>query len=223
MIIGLVGFKAAGKDTVANYLIENSGEKWTRESFASSLKDSLASVFQWDRAMLEGDTKESREWRETVDEWWANKLDMPDFTPRIALQRCGTDLWRNKFHDDIWLLSVEKKLTTAKHNVIITDTRFPNEIKLIKELGGKIVRVRRGPEPEWWNTAVADNAEREDPMHELMMPMVYPNVHESEYAWVGCNVDYVVDNGGTLEQLRERVKNLEQGPLASMVYRDPKS
>jgi len=223
MIIGLVGFKAAGKDTVANYLIENSGEKWTRESFASSLKDSLASVFQWDRAMLEGDTEESREWRETVDEWWANKLDMPDFTPRIALQRCGTDLWRNKFHDDIWLLSVEKKLTTAKHNVIITDTRFPNEIKLIKELGGKIVRVRRGPEPEWWNTAVADNAEREDPMHELMMPMVYPNVHESEYAWVGCNVDYVVDNGGTLEQLRERVKNLEQGPLASMVYRDPKS
>lgn len=208
MIIGLVGFKGCGKDTVANYLIENSGEKWTRESFANSLKDSLASVFQWNRAMLEGDTEESREWRETVDEWWANKLGMPDFTPRIALQVCGTDLWRNKFHDDIWLLSLERKLTTAKHNVIITDTRFPNEIKLIKELGGKIVRVRRGPEPEWWSTAIADNAEREEPMHELMMPMVYPKVHQSEYSWVGCGVDYTIENNSTLEMLSKSVISL---------------
>ncbi len=208
MIIGLVGFKGCGKDTVANYLIENSGETWTRESFASSLKDSLASVFQWNRSMLEGDTEESREWRETVDEWWANKLGMPDFTPRIALQVCGTDLWRNKFHDDIWLLSLERKLTTAKHNVIITDTRFPNEIKLIKELGGKIVRVRRGPEPEWWSTAVADNAEREEPMHELMMPLVYPKVHQSEYSWVGCGVDYTIENNGSLETLSRSVISL---------------
>jgi len=208
MIIGLVGFKGCGKDTVANYLIDNSRETWIRGSFADSLKDSLASVFQWDRAMLEGDTKESREWRETVDEWWANKLDMPDFTPRLALQVCGTDLWRNKFHDDIWLLSLEKKLTTAEHNVIITDTRFPNEIDLIKRLDGKIIRVKRGTEPEWWSTAVADNAERDEPMHELMMPLVYPKVHASEYSWVGCDLDYTIKNNSTLQSLEESVKAL---------------
>ena len=60
--------------------------------------------------MLEGSTHESRQWREKVDTWWAEKLNRPGFTPRIALQLVGTDLWRNQFNDGIWLLSFEKKL-----------------------------------------------------------------------------------------------------------------
>jgi|TARA_B100000315_G_C14496721_1_gene550374 hypothetical protein len=222
MIIGLVGLKGCGKDTVADYFITHY-DNWIKGSFADSLKDTCACVFGWDREMLEGSTQESREWRETVDEWWAEKLDQSGFTPRIALQLVGTELWRNQFNDGIWLLSFEKKLLDIKENVMITDCRFPNEIDLIKQLGGIIVRVKRGNDPEWWSTAIADNAERDDPMHELMMPTVYPEVHESEHSWAGCDVDYTIYNHSTFNDLENTIKNLEQDPLASTVFQDLKS
>ena len=80
MIIGVCGFIGCGKDTVADYLVNF--HEYRRESFADSLKDSVAAVFGWDKIMLEGRTKESREWREQVDKWWAERLDMPTLTPR---------------------------------------------------------------------------------------------------------------------------------------------
>ena len=70
-VIGIVGLIGAGKDTVADYLVNFHGYK--RESFANSLKDAVAQVFGWDRELLEGRTKQSREWRETRDEWWSKQ------------------------------------------------------------------------------------------------------------------------------------------------------
>ena len=127
MIIGLVGLKGCGKDTAADYFITHY-DNWIKGSFADSLKDTCACVFGWDRELLEGSTQDSRAWRETTATWWSEKLNRPNFTPRVALQVVGTDLWRNQFNDNIWLLSFEKKLLTIKENVIITDCRFPNEI-----------------------------------------------------------------------------------------------
>jgi ABC-type glutathione transport system ATPase component len=66
-IIGIVGFIGSGKDTVADYLVNF--HRFKRESFANSLKDAVSQVFGWDRELLEGRTQESREWRETKDEW----------------------------------------------------------------------------------------------------------------------------------------------------------
>jgi hypothetical protein len=207
MIIGLVGLKGCGKDTVADYFISHY-DNWIKGSFADSLKDCGASVFGWDRELLEGSTQDSRAWREIADTWWSEKLNRPNFTPRLALQIVGTELWRNQFNNDIWLLSFEKKLLMIEKNVVITDCRFPNEIELIQRLDGIIVRVKRGEDPPWWDTAVEDNAERENTAHNPMMPRVYPEVHASEYSWPGCNVDNVIVNDGTLEDLEETVKNL---------------
>ena len=66
MIIGICGLIGSGKGTVADILVEE--HKFEKISFADKLKDGVATVFNWDRSMLEGDTKESREWREKVDE-----------------------------------------------------------------------------------------------------------------------------------------------------------
>jgi|SaaInlV_165m_DNA_3_1040750.scaffolds.fasta_scaffold00293_9 hypothetical protein len=214
MIIGLVGLKGCGKDTVADYFLAQH-DNWIKGSFADSLKDTCACVFGWDRELLEGSIHKSREWREKVDTWWADRLDKPGFTPRVALQLVGTDLWRDQFHDDIWLLSFEKKLLDIQENVIITDCRFPNEIELIKRLEGKIVRVKRGEDPPWWDTAVEDNAKRENIAHNPMMPRVYPEVHASEFSWTGCTEDYVIVNNGTLEDLAEAVKSPELSRLVS--------
>ena len=80
MIVGFVGFIGSGKDTAADYLVNFHG--YRRDSFANTLKDAVACVFGWDRTLLEGRTKEAREWREQVDLWWAERLGMPNLTPR---------------------------------------------------------------------------------------------------------------------------------------------
>jgi len=196
MIIGLIGLINSGKGTVGSMLIE---QGFQHESFANSLKDATASIFNWDRAMLEGDTSASRAQRETVDEWWNKRLKIPDFTPRVALQILGTDILRNHFHADIWVLSMEARIKDAKQNVVITDVRFPNEVRSIRELGGKIVRIKRGDDPEWFSLAASD--------HESM-PVIYPHVHASEYSWAGTTPDYLIDNKGTIEDLREIVNDL---------------
>ena len=79
MIIGVVGSIGSGKDTVADYLANF--HSFRRESFAASLKDAVSVIFGWDRTLLEGRTKESREWREQQDEWWTKRLGI-NITPR---------------------------------------------------------------------------------------------------------------------------------------------
>jgi adenylate kinase family enzyme len=67
-IIGICGFIGSGKGTVADTLVNEYG--YTKLSFADTLKDGVAAVFNWDRKLLEGDTKDSRDWRETPDTFW---------------------------------------------------------------------------------------------------------------------------------------------------------
>ena len=151
MIIGICGFQGSGKDTIADYLQNIYGFK--RDSFAATLKDAVAAVFGWDRELLEGRTTESRAWREQVDTWWADRLNMPDLTPRLVLQRWGTEVARKSWHDDTWIASLENKLSRAHNDIVITDVRFPNEIAAVRNAGGIVIRVVRGPEPEWYEFA----------------------------------------------------------------------
>ena len=137
MIIGICGLIGAGKDTAADYLVNLHG--FRRESFANSLKDAVSTVFGWDRELLEGRTKEARAWREQVDPWWAERLQMPHLTPRWVLQYWGTEVCRRGFHDDIWIAALESRLAKRTDNTVISDVRFPNEVKAIKAQGGKII------------------------------------------------------------------------------------
>jgi hypothetical protein len=202
MIIGICGFIGSGKDTIADYLVNF--HEFRRESFASTLKDACASVFGWDRTMLEGRTKEAREWREQVDPWWAERLDLPNLTPRWILQYWGTEVCRKGFHDDIWIASLENKLRNSKDSVVISDCRFPNEIKSIKDAGGKIVWVQRGALPEWYNIALQANQGHNWAVMDLKMR----KVHASETSWVGTNFDFVIDNNGSIDQLYQQIHSL---------------
>lgn len=202
MIIGVCGFIGSGKDTIADYLVNF--HEFRRESFASTLKDAVSSVFGWDRTLLEGRTKEAREWREEVDQWWAERLMMPTLTPRWVLQYWGTEVCRRGFHDDIWIASLENKLRNSKDNVVISDCRFPNEISSIKNAGGKIVWVQRGSLPEWYNTAVKANEGHNWAVQELKMK----KIHASETAWIGTDFDAILDNNGSIDDLYKQVATL---------------
>ena len=200
MIIGICGLIGSGKDTVADYLVNVHG--FRRESFAGTLKDAVAAVFGWDRTMLEGRTKASREWREQVDPWWAKRLSMPKLTPRWVLQYWGTEVMRRGFHDDIWIASIENKIRNSRDNVVISDCRFPNEIGSIRSLGGIIVRTCRGPEPDWYNFALQQNLHNSE---EAGQELINRKVHVSETAWIGTNFDHVLDNNESMDQLYEQV------------------
>jgi hypothetical protein len=209
MIIGVCGFIGSGKDTIADYLTNFHG--FRRESFANSLKDAVAHVFGWDRTMLEGRTKQAREWREQVDPWWAQRLNMPNLTPRWVLQYWGTEVCRRAFHDDIWIASLENKLRNSTDDIVISDCRFPNEIKSIKDAGGIVIRVVRGSEPEWYKDAADMNAGDRCLNYALAKSrMLHLGIHASETAWVGTKFDAVLTNDGTIDELMSKVKDLVQ-------------
>ena len=202
MIIGVCGLIGSGKDTIADYLVNF--HEFRRESFANTLKDAVSSVFGWDRTLLEGRTKEAREWREQVDPWWAERLNMPNLTPRLMLQLWGTEVCRKGFHDDIWIASLENKLRTTKDNVVISDCRFPNEIASIRNAGGMIVRVRRGVNPHWYS--IAERANRGDT--KALEWLKNEGIHASEYSWAGTRFDVELDNDGSIDALYAKVKSL---------------
>jgi hypothetical protein len=202
MIIGICGFIGSGKDTVADYL--QNFHEFRRESFASTLKDAVSSVFGWDRTLLEGRTKEAREWREQVDPWWAEKLDMPTLTPRWVLQYWGTEVCRKGFHDDIWIASLENKLRTSKDNIVISDCRFPNEIASLKRAGGMIVWVQRGSLPEWYPDAISANQGNNVGLNAMKMR----KIHASEWAWLGSDFDLIIDNNRTIDDLYRQAQSL---------------
>jgi hypothetical protein len=212
MIIGVCGFIGSGKDTIADYLVNL--HHFRRESFANTLKDAVSAVFGWDRTMLEGRTKQAREWREQVDPWWAERLSIPHLTPRWILQNWGPEVCRKNFHNDIWIASLENKLRASTDDIVISDCRFPNEIAAIKKAGGRVVRVVRGPEPEWYGAAVSQNRGPNGNSSWALSgrKLEQMGIHASETAWVGTRFDVVLDNNGTLEDLYQQVKRLAQDP-----------
>ena len=208
LIIGLVGFQGAGKDTIADYLVNI--HEFKRESFANTLKDAVAHVFGWDRELLEGRTKQSRAWREQPDEWWSNRLGR-EITPRWVLQYWGTEVARRGFHDDIWIASLENKLRTKTDDVVISDCRFPNEIAAIKSAGGRVIRVVRGPEPEWYPFALAVNeGQKNITWSRSKVQLEKFAIHASETAWIGTEFDAVVENNSSLDDLYRQITSLVQ-------------
>jgi hypothetical protein len=215
MIVGFVGLIGAGKDTAADYLVNFHG--FRRDSFANTLKDAVACVFGWDRTLLEGRTTQAREWREQRDDWWSDRLGM-EITPRKILQYWGTEVCRAGFHDDIWIASLENKMRKTRDNIVISDVRFPNEIKAIHNAGGTVIRVKRGNDPEWFAAAISSNRgpEGNSTWSLSRLKLEKLGIHASETAWVGGDIDAVITNDGTIDDLFTAIRNRVSGLPAAM-------
>ncbi len=217
--IGILGNIGSGKNTVAQYLATKG---CIPTSFAGPIKDLCTSVFGWDREMLEGETEESREFREGIDLYWSKKLNIPNFTPRSALQLIGTDVMRDHFHPDIWLNSLEyrvKKLHNQNECVVISDCRFRNELELINRMGGTTILVQRDDKPEWYN--IAFQANKGDAVARHIMNKDFSQVHASEWDWIGADIDFTITNNGTLEELYIEVdKIIDKLPQKPQIFKD---
>lgn len=205
-IIAISGLIGAGKDTIADYLVESHG--YTKINFADKLKDSVANMFNLDRDLLEGNTPEGRIWREQKLDFWSAEMNM-DVTPRYLLQIYGTECMRNGFYDDVWVAFVKQELVkNPDKKYVIPDARFANEGRMVKSLGGAVWRVTRGPDPEWveeaakFNQHVWSNStdEYDDPFSNGKF-----SVHPSERGMMGFKFDAVVDNDSTFVDLYENV------------------
>ena len=196
MIIGLCGLISAGKDTVADILVEQGFEK---VSFADKLKDGVSTIFGWDRAMLEGDTDESRQWREQRDDFWSNETKM-EITPRLVLQLFGTDCMRNGFDEGIWVSTLKKQMLDNPGNYVIPDVRLRNEQDMIREIDGEVWMVKRGDKPNWWSKATLDNATGSNFMAD-------EDVHTSEWKWIDTDDQFheIIQNNASISELKHQV------------------
>jgi hypothetical protein len=139
-IIGLSGYAQSGKDTVANYLVNNYG--FTKISFADPIRKALYLLNPKVRvADMSGVSLAA-----AVDGLgWENlKAESPD--TRELLQRMGTEVGREIFGKDFW---VNQAMIKAREHekVVFADVRYENEVQSILEASGAVWRVSK-PEVE---------------------------------------------------------------------------
>lgn len=207
MIIGVIGYIGSGKNASADILVNQFGFK--KESFAKSLKDAAAIIFGWDRQMLEGDTPESRLWREQEDKYWSKQLGWT-VTPRAVLQKLGTEAGREVFGYSLWTASTMRRMEQDPGDYVITDVRFPNEAEALKAAGGLLVRVTRDT-PQW-----ADHLKNVMQTMYIDVPEwmehFYPDVHASEWNIALLDHDVEVFNDGSLQDLEEKILEILDRP-----------
>jgi hypothetical protein len=124
-----------------------------------------------------------------------------------VLQYWGTDVCRNHFHNDIWVASVEHKLINSSEDIVITDCRFDNEVAAIKNAGGIAIRVQRGPNPEWYDSAIAYNRGPDGNASWSVSKTKLDRlkIHASEYSSIGLKYDFIVENNSTIDELHAKI------------------
>jgi hypothetical protein len=201
MIVGLLGFIGSGKGTAGD-ILKDMG--FTPISFAKGVKDVTAEMFGWPRHLLEGDTQHSREWREKPDPFWSYEFGK-DFSPRQALQLMGTEVGRDVFHRDFWVIKLKNYIDNAPpQNYVITDVRFQNEIEFLNRQGAVLIEIKRGISPHWYD--IAAKANHGDMKAEKFM-LEQIKMHESEWRWIGGAIDHTIENDGSLEDLKKNLTN----------------
>ena len=121
MLVGICGKAGSGKDTVGDYLVKEYHFK--KISLADPIKRLVEDVF-----VLDKHTVYDRVAREQPLEKW------PGWTVRKLLQFIGTELFREKIDDAIWVKSLWYRICEDQgNNYVVSDVRFPNELQYFKD------------------------------------------------------------------------------------------
>ena len=140
MIIAIGGRMGSGKNTVCDIIQDlcnkHNGLKFEQKAFAGKLKE-IASLLTG----IPVEKFEDQEFKkqEMPPEW--NSFGKP-VTYRYFLQALGTDALRDHLNTNVWCNALFSKYTEDS-KWIITDLRFPNELKKVKEKDGITIRVER--------------------------------------------------------------------------------
>jgi len=149
MILGFAGQIGSGKDEAARRVVELLPESGVmRISFADKLKKSAAAVFELDTSFWETAKRDDKIIVQIIGP--GNSCSSPTtaystMTVRKMLQNYGTEGHRDIFGGSFWVdAALPMGLDHRDIVITVTDTRFPEEADRVKNLGGKIVRLRNG-------------------------------------------------------------------------------
>lgn len=176
-VLGLMGRKQSGKDTVANRLVTHHG--FTRFAFADALKATMTDL---NPIVWEDEKGNLIRLQDVVcDAGWDAAKAHPEV--RRLLQVHGVAI-RTHVDPNAWIRAVELQVQEHDGPAVITDMRFPNEAEWISAGGSNSARVRVS------RPGLADDV---------------ASLHVSETALDDYPADARIVNDGTLEDLYRRV------------------
>lgn len=158
LVVLISGKIGSGKNTLADMILKELGDKALADSFARPLKefcrDTLRPVTDYlnQNCLTCGP---GGDW--ILDEHWFEKK-----TPvtRLLLQIVGTDIVR-KIDDYYWTRAAARNIGASTRDIILmTDWRFPNEFEKINEVFHTFtIRVNRDlPRSEGFNEHISETA-----------------------------------------------------------------
>ena len=216
-LIGLSGKIKSGKNTVATLINELTMDIFEEKAFAKKLKEFVASITGCDVKNLEDQNFKLQQ----LPPEWQDELQTRTF--RWLLQVIGTDALRNNVHENIWVNALFADYLPKYHGGIdpavgsttpsdvqvfvghpkwiITDMRFPNELDAIKKRGGITIRINRPKEKVDVGNDTLNHVLNETKNFGIQE-------HPSETALDNAEFDYVIENNSTIEELKEKVKDI---------------
>ena len=193
MIIGINGKIGSGKDTIGAIIqklcITNNCAHFENKKFAGKLKE-IASILTG----IPSIKFEDQDFKKTLlgSEWGTSNINVNNLmSVRELLQKLGTEAMRDGLHTNVWVNALFANYNN-KSNWVITDMRFPNELKAIEDKDGITIRVER--------SYALENESDERTMLD--------NEHPSETALDDYEFDHVINNNGTLEELVKKVGDI---------------
>ena len=178
-LVGFHGYKGSGKDTAASTLVRDLG--YTPIAFAEPMRAMLSMMLSY----VGMDAVEAASWFDDRD-----KKEQP--IPAIGASyrhlavTLGTEWGRDLIRPDLWVLIAKtriERLMADGANVVVTDVRFEDEAKMIRDLGGEIWLIDR--------PSVSQQSE-----------------HRSEQRISGSMIDRTVLNDGDRDALREMIHRI---------------
>jgi hypothetical protein len=196
-IVGLIGHKRSGKDSLAQFLVAEHG--YTRVSFADPLKRAALianPLITWDYVtglhMYLADLVARYGWEHTKDQY-------PE--ARHFLQHLGEGI--RALEPDFWLDKALDTIDVIDGPVVVTDVRFLNEADALANTGygATLVRILRGD---------ADISAALD-------------THVSEHELDGYATDLVVDNNGAFALLQSAAQGVAAAASAHTQHLNDRS
>lgn len=190
-VICLIGQKRVGKDTVAD-IIQSCDPDFQRFALADPIKDIARIMFGFTEAQLYDAEKD------ILDPLWGIR-------PRDFFERFGTDIMQFDIYKylpglechvprrEFWVRSlINKIIQLGCQKVIITDIRGMHELEAIKTAfpNARFIKITRSISSN--ETTNSNGIIHITQMEPELIPL--------------DKIDVMIDNSGTIEELREKVK-----------------
>lgn len=205
-VIGCASQLCMGKDVLSDCLVwilnreysESDSARWHRAAFANAVKDVFESSFDVDR--------------EFTEKWKRNPEPPPGMlqSVRKSLQFIGDGF--RKIRDEIW---IEIALRDESKKLVISDSRYINEARAIKDKGGFMVVLYR---PGFLNDDPNPSEAQIKPIVEFCATYLKEGLIPSYDKLISLygekvpeemkHYDYYLINDGTLDNLYSKVEAL---------------